>query len=49
MVVVRVHERVEAVDGAGDPGEEEGAEEEEGDAGVEPGVRVGFAEGGGAG
>lgn len=38
-------EGVEAVDGAGDPGDEEGAEEEEGDAGVEPGFRVGLAEG----
>lgn len=44
-----MHEGVEAVDGAGDPGEEEGAEEEEGDAGVEPGFRVGLAEGGVAG
>lgn len=38
-------ERVDAVDGGGDPGDEEGAEEEEGDAGVEPGVGVGFGEG----
>lgn len=39
-------EGVEAVDGAGDPGDEEGAKEEEGDAGVEPGFRVRLAEGG---
>lgn len=43
--MVRVDEGVEAVDGAGDPGDEEGAEEEEGDAGVEPGFRVRLAEG----
>ena len=42
-------EGVETVDAGGDPGDEEGAEEEEGDAGVEPGFRVGFAEGGVAG
>ena len=39
-----MHERVEAVHGAGHPGDEEGAEEEEGDAGVEPGCGVRFAE-----
>ena len=38
-------EGVDAVDGGGDPGDEEGAEEEEGDAGVKPGVGVGFGEG----
>ena len=38
-------ERVDAVDGGGDPGDEEGAEEKEGDAGVEPRVGVGFGEG----
>lgn len=38
-------ERVDTVDGGGDPGDKEGAEEEEGDAGVEPGVGVGFGEG----
>ena len=38
-------ERVDPVDGGGDPGDEEGAEEEEGDAGVEPGVGIGFCEG----
>ena len=38
-------ERVNAVDGGGNPGDEKGAEEEEGDAGVEPGVGVGFREG----
>lgn len=42
-------EGVEPVDAGGDPGDEEGAEEEEGDARVEPGFRVGFAEGGCAG
>ncbi len=40
-----VGERVDPVDGGGYPGDEEGAEEEEGDAGVEPGVGVGFCEG----
>ena len=38
-------EGVETVDAGRDPGDEEGAEEEEGDARVEPGFRVGFAEG----
>ena len=46
---VGVGERVDAVDGRGHPGEEQGAEEEEGHARVEPGVRVGFLEGGVAG
>ena len=38
-------ERVNAVDGGGNPRNEEGAEEEEGDSGVEPSVGVGFGEG----
>lgn len=38
-------EGIDAVDGGGHPGDEESAEEEEGDAGVEPGVGVGFGEG----
>lgn len=38
-------EGVDSVDGGGDPADEEGAEEEESDAGVEPGVGVSFAEG----
>ena len=40
-----VRERVDPIDGGGHPGDEEGAEEEEGDTGVEPGVGVGFCEG----
>ncbi len=40
-----VSEGEDAVDGGGDPGDEEGAEEEEGDPGVEPGVGIGFCEG----
>ena len=42
-------EGVEPVRARGHPGEEERAEEEEGDAGVEPGFGVRLAEGGGAG
>ena len=38
-------EGVEPVDARGQPGDEEGAEEEEGDARVEPGFGVGFAQG----
>ena len=42
-------EGVEPVRARGHPGEEQRAEEEEGDAGVEPGFGVRLAEGGGAG
>ena len=40
-----VGEGEDAVDGGGDPGDEEGAEEEEGNTGVEPGVGISFCEG----
>lgn len=40
MIVIRVHKAVKTIDAAGEPGEKEGNEEEEGDAGVEPGFRV---------
>ena len=40
-----MREGVDPVDGGGHPGDEKGAEEEEGYAGVEPGVGVGFCEG----
>lgn len=49
VVAVRVGEGVEPVDARGDPGDEQGAEEEEGDARVEPGFGVRFGEGGVAG
>ena len=45
VVAVRVREGVEPVHARGQPGEEQGAEEEEGDARVEPGFRVRFAQG----
>ncbi|KAL8951168.1 MAG: hypothetical protein Q9222_002828, partial [Ikaeria aurantiellina] len=46
----RVRERVDAVDGRGDPDDEHRQKKEEGDAGVEPGARVrGFVHRGGAG
>ena len=47
--VVRVGEGIDPVGGGGDPGEEEREEVEEGDARVQPGVRVGLVEGGVAG
>ena len=44
VVALRVGEGVEPVDARGHPGDEQGAEEEEGHARVQPGFRVGFAE-----
>ena len=48
-VLIRVDESVEPVDARGHPGDEQGAEEEEGHARVQPGFRIGFAERGVAG